>query len=119
MHGLKLAGLAGVVAVALVVAAPGQARPEAAEGWSATFSDHTGDFGTAPDIGSVVIGSDDSGKATFSVNAPILPTDTTSVVSVVIDSDNNSATGDPSTAAASTTGHRTRRCTRTTSRRSR
>ncbi len=60
-----------------------------------TVTDPSGDSGTAPDITGLDISADATGQATISVDAPVVATDTTSIVSIFIDADRNTATGDP------------------------
>lgn len=91
-------------AVSLLVAATSPMHVGAATlasgGPAFTVADPTGDSGTAPDLTGLDISADDSGQATFNVDVPIVATDTTSVVSVLIDADRNSATGDPNALGA-------------------
>jgi hypothetical protein len=72
-----------------------RAMTRAGNGGAYTVTDPTGDAGDAPDISSLQMSADDTGLATFDVAVPIASTDTSSIISLFIDSDHNSATGDP------------------------
>jgi hypothetical protein len=65
----------------------------------ATFTDTAGDSGTAADISSVVVSSDSTGQITFQVNfsGPLPSGD---LITVLVDADNNPATGDTGSAGA-------------------
>jgi hypothetical protein len=63
---------------------------------TATFEDSTGEIAGAPDITTVVVSNNDAGVITFKINVPgrgALTEDM--IVEIIIDSDNNPATGDP------------------------
>jgi hypothetical protein len=64
-----------------------------------TFTEPTGDAGTAADISSVVVSNDSSGQITFQVNFAAAPS-STDFVDVLVDADNNPSTGDPNAAGA-------------------
>src|SRR5881392_3413561 len=85
---------------AAVLAALALASPALAGNWSYTYTDAAGDSGTAPDISTVQIGSDDDGLIVIRIAAPNLPTDTSSVTSVFIDADESTTTGDPNASGA-------------------
>lgn len=85
-----------VLALAAVFVAPASAAVKANP---ATFTDATGDAGTAADVSSVVVSNDANGQITFQVNFadPLASTDT---VDLYVDADNNASTGDPNAAGA-------------------
>jgi hypothetical protein len=63
---------------------------------STTFQDSTGEQAGAPDITTVVVSNNDAGVISFEINVPgrgALTEDM--IVEIVIDADNNPATGDP------------------------
>src|SRR5262249_40456468 len=68
----------------------------------ASFSDPTGDAGSAPDIGSViVIGDDTTGSINIHASFPALPAlRDGDVIEVFFDTDQNPSTGDPNAAGA-------------------
>jgi hypothetical protein len=59
----------------------------------ATYTDLTGDSGTAPDITSVVVSSDATNQITFRINVVKLVVPSDGHVVIAIDSDQNAATG--------------------------
>lgn len=62
----------------------------------ATFTDSTGEDPQGPDITTVVLSNDDRGTLTFVINVPNRPTLTGDMAfDILINSDANSATGDP------------------------
>src|SRR5207249_11465904 len=68
---------------------------------SQTYADSTGEDPNAPDITSVAVSNDDAGQITFKVNIsnrPALTPDMT--VLFFLDTDQNTATGDPQTLGA-------------------
>ena len=70
--------------------------PPPPPGGGSTFTDTPGDSGTAPDIGSVTISNDANGQIAMQIgiaNAPTLAADM--VVGVLLDTDQNPATGAP------------------------
>ena len=89
----------GALLVALpAVALGGSSR---AAGNSTTFPDSIGEDPAAPDITSVVVSNDDAGMITFQVNISNRPALTPDMFMLIfIDSDQNSATGDPSSFGA-------------------
>jgi hypothetical protein len=91
MHRALLA-LAFAVALTLVLAAAGSARP-AAQVAPAVFTDPAGDSGTAADLTSVSA-TNNAQAFTFDVGfaAPLVPT---SIIDIYVDSDLNGSTGDP------------------------
>src|SRR3954470_23892899 len=64
-----------------------------------TYTDPTGDSGAAPDIINVVVSSDASGTLNFQLNFAS-PLTTGNHAEVLIDSDQNTATGDPKSTGA-------------------
>jgi hypothetical protein len=80
--------IAGAVAVLALVAAT-------VAGAETTFTDPTGDSGTAPDLASVAVANDAAGNITFRINvANQLTPATDAGVALVLDTDNNPTTGD-------------------------
>jgi hypothetical protein len=62
---------------------------------SVTYADSTGEDAAGPDITTVTVSSDDAGLITFQIAVPNRPSYTSDMVYLVlIDSDNNAATGD-------------------------
>ena len=59
----------------------------------ATYTDPTGDGGTAPDIQTVVVSNDDNGTYTFRINVATLTLPSDVVVLLAMDTDQNPATG--------------------------
>jgi hypothetical protein len=59
----------------------------------ATYTDPTGDNGTAPDISSVVVSNDANNQITFRINVVKLVVPSDARVMVAIDSDQNASTG--------------------------
>jgi hypothetical protein len=97
-HGFRLAvpvvALAASVSILIVTTATA-----AAASGPVTFTDPTGDSGTAADITSVVVNNDAGGQITFQVNFGG-PLASTHAAAVFIDADQNSGTGDPNVAGA-------------------
>jgi hypothetical protein len=63
-----------------------------------TFTDPSGDSGTAPDITTVVVANDASGRIDFQINVPGQPNlASDALLFLVLDTDNNPATGAPNT----------------------
>lgn len=90
MRRLMLAAMLAALSLGLVtVASAGTTASR-----STTFSDPSGDAGTAADITTVVVSNDSAGQITFQVTAanPFTPTQ---AVDILVDSDRNSSTGDP------------------------
>jgi hypothetical protein len=84
----------GAVLVALPAAAWGGAARTTAN--SQTFSDSVGEDPNAPDITSVVVSNDDAGLIAFKINVANRPALTPDMdVQLIMDTDNNTATGDP------------------------
>jgi len=96
-----------VAAAALVVlpyavpgsVAPASASPAVATANSVTFQDSTGELPNAPDITTVVVSNNDGGLVSFKVNGPPRLVDGM-LVEILVDSDNNPATGDPESLGA-------------------
>lgn len=103
MH-VKKSRLLLLVGVAIVLAL----LPRAAHGASThalsnsqTFPDSVGENPNAPDITSVTVSNDDAGNITFSINVSNRPTFTSDMFFLVfVDTDNNTATGDPNSLGA-------------------
>jgi hypothetical protein len=84
----------GVALAAVPSVASGDSARIAAN--TATFQDSIGEDVNAPDITTIVVSNDDAGLITFQINIPNRPTLTQDMFLLTfIDSDNNSATGDP------------------------
>jgi hypothetical protein len=82
------------VLVALPAAAWGGATKVSSN--SQTFPDSVGEDPNAPDITSVVVSNDDAGAIAFKINISNRPALTSDMdVQLIMDSDNNAATGDP------------------------
>jgi hypothetical protein len=88
------AALAVCAAIPASVGASTRSNPN-----PATFTEPTGDSGTAADITSVVVSNDSKGQITFQVNFAAAPT-STDTVDVLVDSDANPSTGDTGAAGA-------------------
>ncbi len=74
----------------------GTASPAAIAANSVTFNDSTGEDPAAPDITTVVVSNNDAGIVSFRINVPNRPTlGADMAVDVFVDTDNNTATGDP------------------------
>lgn len=83
-------------AVAVGATPFGTASPGAAAANSVTFNDSTGEDPAAPDITTVVVSNNDAGIISFRINVPNRPTlGSDMAVDVFVDTDNNTATGDP------------------------
>lgn len=92
---------AALVALAALPAGAGTSAPLRAAANQVTFDDSTGEIAEAPDITSVVVSNTNAGLITFKLNIPNRPTFTEDIlVNVDVDSDNNPATGDPTTLGA-------------------
>lgn len=90
-------------ALAIAGAASAQTSARSAAAPPATWTDKSGDSGTAPDIGQVQAAYDDaSGQLTVSVGVPAAATATGApdVVYVYLNTDGNASTGAPSTDGA-------------------
>jgi hypothetical protein len=87
----------GPVLVALFALTPtGGASSARAAANSVTFTDSSGEDAQGPDITTVVLSNDDKGVLTWQINVPNRPTLTGDMGFIVyINSDSNSATGDP------------------------
>jgi hypothetical protein len=93
--------LAATVAGLLAATPVGNATPSKAATNSVTFQDSTGEDALAPDITTVVVANDDKGNLTFVFNTPNRPTLTADMLFLLfIDTDANSATGDPDSLGA-------------------
>jgi hypothetical protein len=66
---------------------------------SQTFTDPTGDSGTAADVTSVVAANDTAGNVTIQIDVAA-PFTSTQTIDVLVDSDLNASTGDPNAAGA-------------------
>jgi hypothetical protein len=88
--------------VALFVLTPtGGASSARSAANSVTFTDSTGEDAQGPDITTVVASNDDKGLLTFVINVPNRPTLTGDMLFILfVDSDANSATGDPQSLGA-------------------
>ncbi len=86
-------------AAAVVVAALFASSAGAVTAPPTTFPDATGDSGTAADISSVAVTNDDHGQYTFTISfaTPYVNSDG---IAVFLDTDRNSATGDPAVEGA-------------------
>jgi hypothetical protein len=76
----------------------GAAGPPISAGPPVTFTDPSGDSGTAPDVATVVVSNDAGGRFDFQINVPgqpDLPSD--AILYLVLNTDNNTATGAPNT----------------------
>jgi hypothetical protein len=72
--------------------------PSSTVGNSTTFADSSGEDPNAPDIVNVVISNDDAGNITIQINISNRPALTSDMLLLVsLDTDQNSATGDPQT----------------------
>ncbi len=88
---------------ALVVAMPTSAlaKSATAKGNSQTFTDSIGEDPEAPDITTIVVSNNDAGLVTFKINISNRPALTADMsVLVFLDTDQQSATGDPQSAGA-------------------
>jgi hypothetical protein len=89
--------------IATLVAAPGPALGSGSRAASnnQTFLDSTGEDANAPDITSVNVSNDDSGNIVFKVNIANRPALTGDMlIALVINADDNTATGDPDAGGA-------------------
>jgi hypothetical protein len=99
---VKLSRVIGVSAIffaVLAFAAGGAWAPAAttvSTANSTTFQDSTGERADSPDITTVVVSNTNAGAISFKINGPARLTDDM-LADLVIDSDNNAATGDPDT----------------------
>ena len=74
----------------------GASSPARTAANSVTFQDSTGEDPLAPDITTIVVSNDDAGLLSFRVNVPNRPQLGQDMYSVLfVDTDNNTATGDP------------------------
>jgi hypothetical protein len=93
--------LAATVAGLLAATPAGNATSSRAAANSVTFTDSTGEDPAAPDVTTVVVSNDDKGNLTFVFNTPNRPTLTADLLFLLfIDTDANSATGDPDSLGA-------------------
>jgi len=83
-----------VLAVALAATCVVVSAASAINAPPKSFTDATGDSGTAPDIATIAVTNDDHGRYTFTIGfaTPYVNADT---LAIAIDSDNNDNTGDP------------------------
>jgi hypothetical protein len=96
--GRRFIFLASMALFALTLAS-GATATQSASAPVVTFSDQTGDSGTAADIATVSVTNDDQGQYVFDI-ALATPYTTTGVASLYLDTDLNAATGDPKSAGA-------------------
>jgi len=90
---------AGALVAATATAAHGSSTRSQAN--SQTFTDSTGENAAAPDITTIQVSNDDAGNITFQVNISNRPALTPDMaLFMLIDADNNAATGDPQAAGA-------------------
>lgn len=95
---LAIAVALGAALVALPTAALGDSSRHASN--SVTFPDSTGEDASAPDVTSIVVSNDDAGALTFQINISNRPALTPDMFALMfLDTDQNSATGDPNTGA--------------------
>ena len=94
---LLLVFVLAALLVALFALTPtGDASTARAAANSVTFRDSTGEDAQGPDITTVVLSNDDKGTLTWVINVPNRPVLTADMEFIVyINSDSNSATGDP------------------------
>jgi hypothetical protein len=79
----------------------GPSSPARVAANSATFQDSTGEDPLAPDITTVVVSNNDAGMITFRINIPNRAAfDRDMLLGLFVDTDNNAATGDPTTFGA-------------------
>ena len=91
-----------VVAIALLAIAPAIARGNSArsESNTQTYQDSTGEDAAAPDITTVTVSNDDAGTISFQINIANRPALTPDMlIDILVDSDNNPATGEPNSGA--------------------
>jgi hypothetical protein len=99
---VKLSRVIGVSAIffaVLAFAAGGAWAPAATRvstANSVTFQDSTAERPDSPDITTVVVSNTNAGAVTFKINGPVRLTDDM-LLDLLVDSDNNAATGDPDT----------------------
>jgi hypothetical protein len=88
--------LAAVLAALFALTPTGGASPARTAANRVTFEDSTGEDPQGPDITTVVVSNDDRGNLTWVINVPGRPTLTPDMeFDILINSDSNSATGDP------------------------
>ena len=93
---MKVALLAVSAALLAVLPSAAFGRASHATANSQTFADSIGEDANAPDITSVVVSNDDAGLITFKINISNRPALTPDMdVQLILDSDQNPATGDP------------------------
>lgn len=90
----RLIFVSAVVTAALLASTAGAATAP-----PTSYTDPTGDAGSAPDISTISLTNDDHGRYTLTVGFAT-PYTASANVSIFVDSDKNSATGDPATAGA-------------------
>jgi hypothetical protein len=95
MRRLPVGAALATLALALAVAASAGTRSSR----STTFTDPTGDAGTAADITNVVASDDANGQITFQVNIANQFTNT-NTVDILVDADHNPSSGDTQAAGA-------------------
>jgi hypothetical protein len=102
----RVIGVSTILLAVLALTAGGAWAPAAttqAAAGSQTFPDSTGEQANAPDITSVTVSNTNAGAITFKINGPPQLTEDM-LVDILIDSDNNPATGDPATDGFSAPG---------------
>ena len=78
-----------------------------------TYQDSTGEDPAAPDITTVVVSNDDTGMVTFKINIPNRPQLSRDILlDMIVDTDANSATGDPDSLGGDSGRFRSRRAGR-------
>lgn len=95
----RVIGVSTIFFAVLALAAGGAWAPAATTvsiANSTTFQDSTAERADSPDITTVVVSNTNAGEITFKVNGPPRLTDDM-LVDLVVDSDNNAATGEPDT----------------------
>jgi len=104
MHGFRAAALLAAGTSSAAISLVGFAQLAGAAGSPInpgppqTFVDPSGDSGTAPDITTVVISNDASGRFDFQINVPSQPDlASDAVLYLVLNTDNNPNTGAPNT----------------------
>src|SRR5215218_9595801 len=95
---LRILVLAGILVPAGAAGAStlGAASPESIAANSVTFQDSTGEDPQAPDITSITVSNTDAGLVSFRINVPNRPQlGFDMLAEVYVDTDFNTATGDP------------------------
>jgi hypothetical protein len=94
-----LLALFAAATISLLAAVSGAASPlsgSSAAANSVTYQDSTGEDPAAPDIAAITVSNNDAGVIQFQINVPNRPQLTQDIeLDLFVDSDNNTATGDP------------------------